>query len=334
MTDARASRPTLLRRLPLVGLYPAEYRAAHGEEINAVFAEAVRHAGPRTALREWVALAAHAVRLRTRLGSSDPAGRILAGAAPALLAGGAALNLIHLWFGALPPVSDAHWMLGAAQTTPWALALLCLTLGRWAPARALVLAAVAVRVGVAVAALFHPAAAFTRSPELPGLWAVTAVLVLIAPPDAVDLSRPGRAWAIGSAAAVALPLSGLTALWLGTRPEDYPALAFPPLQQALLDLSPAWPALVLGLAHLLRLGRPNTDPLHAGAIALAVLPWTLTIAPPLHRSGPTGALDLLRNVVVVLAVLATTTAIGLMYRYARHPRPTDPDRPRTSGPTA
>ncbi|WP_328958957.1 hypothetical protein [Kitasatospora purpeofusca] len=324
MTDEHTSLPALLRRLPLSSLYPAEYRAAHGEEINAVLADAVQHAGPRTALREWAALAAHAVRLRTRLSSSDPAGRILAGAAPALLAGGGALSVLHLLFGAIPAGPDAHWVVGAAQSAPWVLALLCVTLGRWAPARALLL----------VAALFQPVAAFTGNPELPGLWAVIAVLVLIAPPDAVDLSRRGRSWAIGSAAAVALPLSALTVLWLGTRPEDYPDLVFPPLQQTLLDLSPAWPALVLSLAHLLRLGRPNTDPLHAGGIALAVLPWTLTIAPPLHRSSPTDALDLLRNVGVVLAVLVTVSAIGLVRRNTRRTRLTEPDGPRASGPTA
>ncbi|MDY0812677.1 hypothetical protein [Kitasatospora purpeofusca] len=322
MTDEHTSPPALLRRLPLSGLYPSEYRAAHGAEINAVLADALQHAGPRTALREWAALAAHAVRLRTRLSSSDPAGRILAGGAPALLAGSAALSVLHLLFGALPAGSDAHWAAGAAQSAPWVLALLCVALGRWAPARALLLAAVAL-------------AAFTRNPELPGLWAVTAVLALIAPPDAVDLSRRGRSWAIGSAAAVALPLSALTVLWLGTRPEDYPDLVFPPLQQALLDLSPAWPALVLSLAHLARLRRPNTDPLHAGGIALAVLPWTLTIAPPLHGGTPSDALDLLRNVGLVLAFLATAAAIGigLVRRDTRRTRLTEPDGPRAPGPT-
>nr|BEK63045.1 hypothetical protein KPHV_02720 [Kitasatospora purpeofusca] len=316
MTDEHTPFPALLRRLPLVRLYPSSYRAAHGEEINAVLAEAVRHAGPRTALREWAALAAHAVRLRTRLGSSDPAGRILAGAAPSLLAGGAALSPLHLVFGTLAAGPDPHWAASAAQSAPWLLALLCLTLGRWAPARALLLAAVAV-------------AAFTPHPE-PGLWAVTAVLVLIAPPDAVDLSRGGRSWAVGSAAAVALPLSGLTLLWLGTRPEDHPHLVLPPLQQALLDLAPAWAALVLGLAHLLRLARPHSDPLHTGGIALAVLPWTLTLAPPLHRGTPADALDLLRNVGVVLVVLATVAALGLLRRRTRRPRPAEPDGPPAS----
>ncbi|GAA2156055.1 hypothetical protein GCM10009760_56590 [Kitasatospora kazusensis] len=51
MTDSHLSAPALLQRLPLKGLYPAKYRAAHGEEITAVFAEAVRHVDGRTARR-------------------------------------------------------------------------------------------------------------------------------------------------------------------------------------------------------------------------------------------------------------------------------------------
>ncbi len=320
MTDESTSLHALLRRLPLGSLYPAEYRAAHGEEITAVFAEALRFAAPRTALREWAALAAHAVRLRTRLSSRDPAGRILAGAAPFLLAGGAALSAVHLLIGVLLPGPSANWAVGAAQTAPWVLALLCLTLHRWQSARALVLLAVATRTGVAVASLVHPTAAFTQYSELLGLWLVMGVLLLIAPPDAVDLSRRGRSWATGSAVAIALPMSGISVLWLGSRPEDYPNLIFPPLQQTLLDLSTAWPAFVLSLAYLaylVRLDRPNTDPLQAGGIALAVLPWTLMLAPPLYRNTPTDAPDLLRNAGVVLALLAAATTIGILRRNGR-----------------
>ncbi|MFD0568412.1 hypothetical protein ACFQ0T_02895 [Kitasatospora gansuensis] len=243
MTDLHtAAAPALLRRLPLNGLYPAKYRAAHGEEIAAVFADALQFADSRTALREWTALAAHAVRLRTRLSSRDPVGRILAGAAPFLLAGGAALSVVQLLIGALLPDRSANWVAGAAQTVPWVLALLCAAVGRWASARALVLMAVVTRTGIAVAALFHPATALTQYSELLGLWLVMGVLVLIAPPDAVDLSRRGRSWAIGSAVAIALPMSGIAVLWIGTFPEDYPNLVFPPVQQALLDLSTAWPS--------------------------------------------------------------------------------------------
>ncbi|MFF2041926.1 hypothetical protein ACFVVX_15980 [Kitasatospora sp. NPDC058170] len=339
MTDSPASAPALLRRLPLTGLYPAGYRAAHGEEITAVFAEALQRADPRTALREWAALAAHAVRLRTRLSSSDPAGRILAGAAPFLLAGAAALGAVQLLIGLLlgGSATDTDWAVGTAQTAPWVLALVCAALGRWAPARALVLAAVATGTAVAVAALFHPTAAFTQYSELLGLWAVTGVLVLIAPPDAVDLSRRGRSWAVGSAVAIALPMSGIALFWIGTWPEEYPNVLFPPSTQALLDASTAWPVLVLSLVYLVRLGRPNTDPLQAGGVALAVLPWTLMVAPPLYRSTPVDAPDLLRNAGVVLALLATATAAGILRRTSRRARltgPVGPVGPRASDPAA
>ncbi|WP_329493350.1 hypothetical protein [Kitasatospora herbaricolor] len=333
MTDLRTPASALLRRLPLIGLYPAEYRAAHGEEIAAVLAEAVRHADRRDALREWAALAAHALRLRTRLSSRDPAGRILAGAAPFLLAGGAALSVVHLLTGLLLPESStdfARAAVGAAQTVPWALALLCLTLGRLAPARALVLAAVLSRIGVAAAAQFHPGTALTQYADPLRLWVVMGVLALIAPPDAVDGSPRGRSWTMASAVALALPMSGLAVLWLGTWPEDYGNVVFPSSVQSVLDASTLWPALVMTLAYLLHLGSPDTDPLRAGGVALAVLPWTVMVAPPLYRSAPTDHHDLLRNAGAVLALLAVATIVGTLRRTARRNR----TRPGASDPTA
>ncbi|OKI17568.1 hypothetical protein [Streptomyces sp. CB03911] len=332
MTDSHTPASALLRRLPLIGLYPAEYRAAHGEEIAAVLAETVRHAGRRDALREWAALAAHALRLRTRLSSRDPAGRILAGAAPFLLAGGAALSVVHLLTGLLLPESSrdfARAAAGAAQTAPWVLALLCLTLGLRAPARGLVLLAVVSRIGVAAAAQFHPDSALTQDADLFWLWVVMGVVVLIAPPDAVDGSPRGRSWTMASAVAVALPMSGLAVLWLGTWPEDYGNVIFPSSVQSVLDASTVWPASVMTLAYLLHLGSPDTDPLRAGGVALAVLPWTVMVAPPLYRSAPTDHHDLLRNGGAVLALLAVATIVGTLRRSARRTR----TRPGASDPT-
>ncbi|MFD0260958.1 hypothetical protein ACFVH7_22170 [Kitasatospora indigofera] len=332
MTGTRLSASALLRRLPLNSLYPAGYRAAHGEEIAAVLAEAVRHADRRTALREWAALAAHALRLRTRLSSRDPAGRIIAGAAPFLLAGGAALSLVQLLTGLLLPQPGpglARTVAGAAQTVPWSLALLCVAVRRWALARALVLTAVLARAGVAVAAQFHPGPAFTQDGDLLGLWVAMGVLVLIAPPDAVDVSPRGRSWTMASAVGIALPMSGLAVLWLGTWPEDYGDVVFPPSFQVPLDASTAWPALVTALVHLARLASPDTDRLQAGGTALAVLPWTVMVAPPLYRSAPADAHDLLRNSGVVLALLLVATVVGVLLRARRR----TPARPEASGPT-
>ncbi|MER5866777.1 hypothetical protein [Kitasatospora sp. NPDC002040] len=322
MSDARFPAAALLR-LPLNGLYPAGYRAAHGEEITAVFADAVEHADRRTALREWAALAAHALRLRTRLSSRDPGGRITAGAAPFLLAGGAALALVQLLTGLLTrsSVGTATAAVDAVQTVPWVLALLCVALRRQGAARALVLVALAARIGVAAVAQVHPAAGFARATELFGLWVVLAVLVLIAPPDAVDTSRRGRSWTMASAVTIALPLSTVAVLWIGAWPEDYADVLFTPLTQAALDTSTACPALVLALAYLVQLGNPDTDRLAAAGVALAVLPWTVMVAPPLYRSVPVDAHDLLRNGGVVLALLVAATAGGLLLRSRRRTRP-------------
>ncbi|GJF35125.1 hypothetical protein KNE206_78250 [Kitasatospora sp. NE20-6] len=336
MTDPRISTPPLLRHLPLISLYPAGYRAAHGEEITAVFAEAVRHADRRTALREWAALAAHALRLRTRLSSRDPAGRIIAGAAPFLLAGGAALSMVHLLTGVFLPdpfTGPARTAVGAAQTAPWVLALLCVAFRRRVPARALVLVAVVTRIGVAVAAQFDPSPASTRYTDLLGLWAVMGVLVLIAPPDAVDASPRSRSRTVASAIAIALPMSGIAVLWIGTWPDDYADIVFPPSTRIPLDASSAWPAFVMTLVYLLHLASPHTDRLRVGGVALAVLPWTVMAAPPLYRSAPTDAHHLLRNGGVVLALLAVATTVGILRRTGRRTRPTGPVRPGTSDPT-
>lgn len=220
--------------------------------------------------------------------------------------------------------------MSAAQTAPWVLALLCAALGRWAPARALVLVAVVARIGVAVAAQFHPSTAFTQYADLLGLWVVMGVLVLVAPPDAVDVSPRGRSWAVACALAIALPMSGLAVLWIGTWPADYGNVVFPPSVQVPLDASTAWPALVVTLAYLLHLGSPNTDRLRAGGIALAVLPWTVMVAPPLYRSAPIDAHDLLRNSGVVLAFLAVATAVGILRRTSRRPHLAAPAQPGVS----
>ncbi|WP_344461127.1 hypothetical protein [Kitasatospora kazusensis] len=235
---------------------------------------------------------------------------------------------------ALLPGPATGSAVGAAQTAPWVLALLCVTLGRWAPARALVLVGLVARTGVAVAAQFHPTAAFTQHMDLLGLWAVLGVLVLVAPPDAVDVSTRGRSWAMACALAIALPMSGIAVLWLGTWPADYGNIVFTPYQQALLDASTAWPVFVLSFAFLQHLGRPDTDGLRAGGIALAVLPWTVMVAPPLYRSAPADAHDLLRNGGVVLAFLALATAVGVLLRNSRRIRLAAPAGPGASGPTA
>ncbi|MDH6137627.1 hypothetical protein P3T37_007060 [Kitasatospora sp. MAA4] len=330
-----ARRP-LAARLPLLSLYPAKYRAAYGEEIAAVFAETVQDIGPGTALREWATLAAHAARLRTRLSSTDPAGRIAAGAAPFILAGGAGLNMFNLLTKLfLPdPIEDpghvghpAIWTaLLVAQTGAWILALLCAFLGRWTPARLLVLLGVLGWVVPALACTSFPGLFIAPYLLLLPFGIVPGTLLLIAPPDAVDLSPRGRNETVLTAAAIAVPMSVLVIPWNAST--TYTA-------SNLIEASNAWPAAVMSFAALLHLGGRRPDRLRAAGIALAVLPWMAMLdpgqygllAPPDFFVPGITDVDLryyTDNVLVFLAFLATATLLAVLRRFLRRSRPTDP----------
>ncbi|MQS16669.1 hypothetical protein F7Q99_31900 [Streptomyces kaniharaensis] len=336
----------LAARLPLLGLYPAKYRAAHGEEIATVFAEATEGVSRGTALREWAHLAAHALRLRTRLSSSDPAGRIAAGAAPFILAGGAGLSMVHLLIGLFLPdhVEQLHGGHPAIRTalvaaaSPWILALACASLGRWTPARILVLLGILGRIGATLAFAPHYWQLGTNSfleplpfGFVPGavllpFGLVPGTLLLIAPPDAVDLSLRGRRATVLTALAIAVPMSALAIRWSPPDPGDIIFSIFSP--SVLLEVTIAWPAAVMSLALLVHLGARRPDILSAVGIALAVLPWT-AMFPPAPFQGFTAprfwsvpnmpdTFDYFpRNVAIVLAFLATATLLAALHR-SRH----------------
>ncbi|MFJ5230472.1 hypothetical protein ACIQBJ_11330 [Kitasatospora sp. NPDC088391] len=307
----------LLRRLPVQSLYPRAYRAAHGAEIADVLAESLRDADGRTALREYARLAAHALRLRLRIGSGDPAGRALAGAAPFLLAGGAALGAVHLLTGVVLRGSRAGLAEAAligAQSAPWALALLGAVLGRWGWARALVLAAVA-------AAPLGPDVLPGPSGELLGLWALMGGLVLLAPPDGVDLAARTRSRAVGSAIALALPMSAVAVVWIGHWPTDHTATAFPTALRIALDAFALWPAVVTAVVVGWQLADPDTDRVQAGGAALAALPWTVMVAPPLYDSVPVDHHDLLRGGALTAVLVLAAAVLGVLRRAARPARP-------------
>ncbi|MET8630912.1 hypothetical protein ABZW30_45755 [Kitasatospora sp. NPDC004669] len=360
------ARLPIAARLPLLGLYPAEYRAAHGEEIAAVFAEAVQDLAGRAALREWAALAAHALRLRTRLSSSDSIGRIAAGAAPLILAGGAGMSmaslLIELFlrnpFGsensghpasrALVVAQSDGWghpaiqALVVAQTCSWILALLCACLGRWAPVRILVVLGILGRIGPALAFIPHRwLADVLPYMLLMPFGIVPCALLLIAPPDAVDLSLRGRretvlaALTLMSGAAILWPhVSGyvlqrrLFLHWGGT--PDLVWLRFMSFDTtSLLMAIAAWPAAVMSTALLHHLGAQRPDRLRAAGIAVAVLPWAAMLPPPYYfllapAVPEIDSRDLVRNASVVLALLATATLLAALRRTLRRARPTDP----------
>ncbi|MFE2724249.1 hypothetical protein [Kitasatospora sp. NPDC059327] len=318
-----SSATALPSRLPLLGLYPAAYRASHGEEIAAVFAESVEGSDRRTVVREWAALAAHAVRLRTRLSSRDPAGRVLAGAAPFMLAGGAALATVHLVTGLFVTVprfdlgstnSTATAVVGAVQTVPWILALLCAALGRWSYARLLVLAGTLARIGAVAGFFVHPSWAFAQYLFLLPLWLLLAAPILIAPPDAVDHSARGRAGTTIAALALALPMTTLVLNWPWREAGDYSEPVFSDHLQAVLDAASAWPALVLATAFLVHLAAARPDRLRAAGTALAVLPWTVMLAAPYYSRPPRDLAELTRNAAVVAAFLAVAVGLAALRR--------------------
>ncbi|MFJ9950692.1 hypothetical protein [Kitasatospora sp. NPDC091207] len=321
-------------RLPLLGLYPAAYRASHGEEIAAVFAESVQGSDRRTVVREWAALAAHAARLRTRLSSRDPAGRVLAGAAPFMLAGGAALAAVHLVMGLFLTVprfdlgstnTTATAVVGAVQTAPWILALVCAALGRWSLARLLVLAGTLARIGAVVGFFVHPAGAFAQYLFLLPLWLLLAAPILIAPPDAVDHSARGRAGTTIAALALALPMTTLVLNWPWREAGDYSEPIFSDNLQALLDAASAWPALVMATAFLVQLAAARPDRLRAAGTALAVLPWTVMLAAPYYSRPPRDLAELARNAAVVAAFLAVAVGLAALRRaLAPTPKPVEP----------
>ncbi|MFF2039920.1 hypothetical protein ACFVVX_05795 [Kitasatospora sp. NPDC058170] len=321
--SASSQSAGLSGRLPLIGLYPAAYRASHGEEIAAVFAESVEGTDRTTVLREWAALAAHAVRLRTRLSSRDPAGRILAGAAPFLLAGGAGLAAVQLLIGLFVTVArfdpgnsntTATAAVGAVQTVPWILALLCAALGRWGLARLLVLAGTLARIGAVVGFFVHPAWAFAQYLFLLPLWLLLAVPMLLAPPDAVDRSARGRAETAIAAIALALPMSALVLLWPWRSADDYSEPVFPTDVQRLLDASSAWPALVMAVAFLVHLAARRPDRLRSAGVAVAVVPWAVMLPAPYYLRPPGDLAELGRNAAVVAAFLAVAVGLAALRR--------------------
>ncbi|MFI7382813.1 hypothetical protein [Streptomyces sp. NPDC049813] len=92
----------------LLHLYPADFRRTFGDEMAQHYDEATRGAGRRVRLRESADVAAHALRLRFRVGSAHPGGRFFAAIAPFALAATAAYAAFNLL------TSAADWYVIAA----------------------------------------------------------------------------------------------------------------------------------------------------------------------------------------------------------------------------
>ncbi|MBC3840227.1 hypothetical protein GXW82_08560 [Streptacidiphilus sp. 4-A2] len=259
----------------LLRLYPSRYRAAHGEEIAEVHAEATAGLSGLPLLREHASLAAHALRLRTRLGSTDPAGRIVAGAAPFALAGAASYSLVTaLYFTAsvlVPSYPAAHQVfspaflaLACAETLPWIAATVCALAGRRAAARVLLLAGTAWK----IAALLLDIQINGESHNSLLCMVALGVLAVAAPPDLVDVSQRSSRLLIGTMTLLTVPPILVLNTTLGG------AHAVDSLPWA---LSHCWPALPAAAAVLVVLSAPRPDRLRALGIALSALPWVVVL---------------------------------------------------------
>ncbi|MEU9133889.1 hypothetical protein AB0D08_38390, partial [Kitasatospora sp. NPDC048540] len=256
----------------LIGLYPARYRELHGEDIAATFAEATEGLSPRAVLRERLDLASHALRLRLRIASTDPAGRMLAAAAPVALAlaAGECLSGLLPSLTALattspqtrPRLFAVEVVLVALVFIPWIVALLLTTTGRWRRARPVAVLAALIDLGVALVVL----GAYDRAPGALLRACALAALVLLAPPDLVDTGRRGR-WEAGAVAlATGVPLAVLMdsrVTLLGWSWYEVPAMVG------------FWALLVVSLLLLVHLSARRPDRLRGAGIALGPAPWLL-----------------------------------------------------------
>ncbi|MFJ4675465.1 MULTISPECIES: hypothetical protein [unclassified Kitasatospora] len=312
----------------LMSLYPVRYRALHGEDIAAVFARTAEGLPRRAVLRERFDLAAHALRLRLRIGPTDPAGRVLAGAAPVTLAIAAGRCLffllsrlherVHRIRYPFPGSGLGHAVLDAvllvAGTLPWLLALALAAVGRWRAARITGLLAALVEVGIQ---------------ELEGiyqLWLVgyllglllVGALLLLAPPDLVDVTKRGRWEAAGLALGVGLPLIAA---------DRYQLTRHLSLNMATVGLFPLWLCAATAVVLLLRLSGRRPDGLRAAGVALAVLPWLVHLV---FAAVDDPARELRRIVryggacLVLLGLAAALAAAVHLVRRTWWDKPTDP----------
>ncbi|MFJ3790145.1 hypothetical protein [Kitasatospora sp. NPDC090091] len=154
-------------------LYPARYRRERADEIAAVFADTTAGAGRLATAREAFDLAAYGLRLRTRLTSSSPGGRLAALTAP--LAAGASAGMAatfqlaeHSWFDLELPreARDVPFFLAlAAITVLPLLGAVAALFGRWSAARLLA-------GGTALAVLAHLAMEAASVPWGSRVWVV------------------------------------------------------------------------------------------------------------------------------------------------------------------
>ncbi|MER7848478.1 hypothetical protein ABTZ03_31590 [Kitasatospora sp. NPDC096077] len=198
----RAARLTthLLRRA--LALYPASYSAAALAEVADHAERRIRTAGPLAGLREVADVAGHGVRIRFGLTSHRPAGQALATAAPIAAALAGSYAAVHLWWAVRAATDPGGWA-RIALLVPAALMAIAALTGRWTAARAL----------AAATLVLMPLPTLLGHPELPGayahipltytlsgpdiaLFALNALVLLVAPPDRTTQPRTAVPWAV------------------------------------------------------------------------------------------------------------------------------------------
>ncbi|MEV7782248.1 hypothetical protein [Kitasatospora sp. NPDC088351] len=128
-----------------------------------------------------------------------------------------------------------------------------------------------------------------------------------------------------AALALALPMSALVLLWPWAGPDDYSEPVFSAGLQRLLDVSSAWPALVMATAFFVHSAARRPDRLRSAGVALAVLPWTVMPAPPYYWRPPRDLAELVRNAAVVAALPAIATTLAVLRRtLTASPEPAEP----------
>jgi hypothetical protein len=315
-----SDRHTLQPGPMLIRLYPARYRAAHGEDIAATFAEATEGLTGAAALREHLDLASHALRHRLRIGPTDRAGRMLAGAAPVvlgLLSGfclwallGDLPELVRMVRGPRPHVGLLYTLYTAAANLPWILALASVAVGRWHLARTLGLAATLLGVGVS-AALGPMTVMFLFQQTT--FWAALGAVVVLAPPSLLDRStRVGR-----EATAVALPFAAL--MFASQSSGLWTYFTGSPL----LEVYVSGPLLAAAAVLLGRLATRRRDLHRAAGAGLVGLIWLLPGMLEQH-----GLRRMLTTWVAgYLVLVALTVALAVGVRTIRSSRPGEPADP-------
>ncbi|MEU4096358.1 hypothetical protein [Streptomyces sp. NPDC026673] len=268
----------------VIRLYPAAYRRQHGAEIAATLEDVTDGAGGLGALRETAAVAGHALRMRTGLGSARPAGRLLAGLIPYVVAVAASASAALLVVWPLPALPwDGERTYTPLAYVPWLAVLGCVLAGRWVWARIAAFAAL-IGAGVSVPAAYWSGGSSGLSQNAPTLFglALAAAAVLAAPPDLPPADPRARRVTALTALALGVPmvvgsvtvfeaLAGGPGLTEPARPEPMHLFAlFAPLVLA-------FPTAV-GLARL-RYGAFLALALGAASFSLLLYPFPLPPAP-------------------------------------------------------